>query len=283
LWEVLAEPVLTALGHTATPASGDARPQVWWCPAGPLTMLPIHAAGRHPRHGDATAGACVLDRVISSYTPTLDALARARQPSAPVPVRHLTVGMPVTPGLPRLPAVAAELEVVARHFPASAGHKQLIGERATRAAVQAAIAAFPWVHLSCHAGQIAADADSSGFALWDAALTVTDLTAQPTTHRELAFLSACQTAAPSVRHPDEAIHLAAAMQFLGYRRVIATMWTIADSLAPKVAASVYDALTRGGGPDPRLTARALHQAVSSLRQADPADPLLWAPYIHLGA
>jgi hypothetical protein len=39
---------------------------------------------------------------------------------------------------------------------------------------------------------------------------------------------ACQTATGSVRHLDEAIHLAAAMQFLGYRHVIATMWTIAD-------------------------------------------------------
>ena len=77
LWEVLAEPVLTALGHTATPASGDACPRVWWSPAGPLTVLPIHAAGRHPRHGDTVAGASVLDRVVSSYTPTLDALARA--------------------------------------------------------------------------------------------------------------------------------------------------------------------------------------------------------------
>ena len=283
LWEVLAEPVLTALGCTATPAPGEAWPRVWWCPTGPLTLLPVHAAGRHPRHGDAVAGASVPDRVISSYTPTLGALTRARRPSAPVPSRHLTVGMPTTPGLPPLPAVAAELEIVARHFPASAGHQQLTGPQATRAAVQAVIADSPWVHLACHAGQTAADPDGSGFALWDGVLTITDLAAQPTQQRELAFLSACQTAAGSTRHPDEAIHPAAAMQFIGYRHVIATMWAIADSLAPAVAASVYDAVTRDGRPDPGLTARALHQAVSSLRQANPADPLLWAPYIHLGA
>ena len=140
-----------------------------------------------------------------------------------------------------------------------------------------------WVHLACHAGQEHADPDRSGFALWDGILTITDLAAQPTQRRELAFLSACQTATGSIRHLDEAIHLAAAMQFLGYRHVIATMWAIADSLAPAVAASVYAAVTRDGRPDPGLTARALHQAVSSLRQANPADPLLWAPYIHLGA
>jgi len=78
------------------------------------------------------------------------------------------------------------------------------------------------VHLACHAGQQHADPASSGFALWDGTLTITDLAAQPTQGRDLAFLSACQTAAGSVRHLDEAIHLAAAMQFLGYRHVIAT-------------------------------------------------------------
>jgi CHAT domain-containing protein len=41
--------------------------------------------------------------------------------------------------------------------------------------------------------------------------------------RELAFLSACHTATGSPRGLDEAIHLAAAMQLLGYRHVIATL------------------------------------------------------------
>ena len=90
-------------------------------------------------------------------------------------------------------------------------------------------------------------------------LTITDLAAQPTQRRDLAFLSACQTAAGSVRHLDEAIHLAAAMQFLGYRHVIATMWTIADSPAPHVADTVYTALTQAasqipaGPPKPSTT------------------------------
>jgi CHAT domain len=88
-------------------------------PDGPLTVLPIHAAGRHARAGEAgAAGAdCVADRVISSYTPTLTALTRTRQPIAPAPVQHLTVSMPTTPDLPPLPAVLDELEVIASHFP----------------------------------------------------------------------------------------------------------------------------------------------------------------------
>ena len=278
--------MLTALGHTSPPETGDPWPRVWWCPTGPLTVLPIHAAGHHPRLRTATTSStdCVLDRVISSYTPTLTALTRASQPSAPAPVRQLTVGMPTTPGLPPLPAVPSELEVLARYFPPGDGNHQLTGPQATRAAVLTAIATHSWVHLACHASQQHADPDRSGFALWDATLTITDLAAQPTQRRDLAFLSACQTATGSVRHLDEAIHLAAAMQFLGYRHVIATMWTIADSPAPHIADTVLHHAHRGtadqtlaGPPKPSTTPS------TSLRQTDPTNPLLWAPYIHLGA
>ena len=73
------------------------------------------------------------------------------------------------------------------------------------------------------------------------------------------------------------------MQFLGYGHVIATMWTIADLPAPFVADTVYTALTRSATADPGRSPEALHQAIHSLRQADPTNPLLWAPYIHLGA
>jgi CHAT domain-containing protein len=248
-----------------------------------LTVLPIHAAGHHPRHRTSTGSDdSVLDRVISSYTPTLTALARARQPVTPGPVHQLAIGMPTTPGLPPLPAVPAELEVLARHFPPGQDHCQLVESQATRAnAVDAAIG-HSWVHLACHAAQQHADPDRSGFALWDGTLSITDLAAQPTQNRELAYLSACQTAAGSTRYLDEALHLAAAMQFLGYRHVIASMWTIADSPAPYVADSVYGTLTQSGKADPGQAAEALHHAVHTLRDTDPTNPLLWAPYVHLG-
>ena len=282
LWDVLAEPVLAALGFSTAPGPDDSWPRVYWCPTGPLTVLPIHAAGHHPRHRSAAGADCVLDRAVSSYTPTLAALTRTRRPLTPVPARHLTVGMPTTPGLPPLPAVRAEMEVLARHFPPHPGNCQLTGPEATLDAVRAAIATSSRVHLACHAGKLPADPDRSGFALWDATLTITDLAALPSQHRDLAFLSACQTAAGSVRHLDEAIHPAAAMQFLGYRHVIATMWSIADSAAPHVADSIYTTLAQCGRPGPDRTAEALHLAIRSLRQTDPANPLLWAPYIHLG-
>ena len=48
LWDVLAQPVLAALGHTRTPDTDDSWPRVWWCPTGPLAVLPIHAAATTP-------------------------------------------------------------------------------------------------------------------------------------------------------------------------------------------------------------------------------------------
>jgi hypothetical protein len=284
LWKVITEPVLTALGFTCPPEAGHPWPRVWWCPTGLLTVLPIHAAGHHPRLRAAVTDSSdsVLDRVISSYTPTLTALTRIHQPPVLTPVRQLTVGMPTTPGLSPLPAVSTELKVVARHLPPGTEHQQLVGPEATPAAVLTAIVTHSWVHLACHASQQYADPARSGFALWHATLTISDLNAQPTQRRDLAFLSACQTATGSVHHLDEAIHLAAAMQFLGYRHVIATMWTIADSPAPYVADIVYSTLAQDGKPDSSQTAQALHRATHALRRTDPANPLRWAPYIHLG-
>src|SRR5260370_144692 len=80
------------------------------------------------------------------------------------------------------------------HFPHGAANYQLVESRATRAAVMTEIATHSWVHLACHASQQQADPAQSGFALWRAALTIADLAGQPTRGRDLAFLSACQTA-----------------------------------------------------------------------------------------
>ena len=283
LWEAIAAPVLARLPGAVRPPGEPghaALPRVWWCPTGPLTVLPLHAAGHHPRL--STSPACpdsVLDRVVSSYTPTLAALLRAREERPPQTARQLAVGVPETPGLPRLPAVHDELRVLARHFPPGELHRQLVGPAATGSGVLATIGVHTWLHLACHAGQREGDADRSGFALWDGPLTLAALAEQPTRGRDLAFLSACQTAAGSVGNLDEAIHLAAAMQFLGYRGVVATMWTIADSPAPAVAETFYSTLAG----HPEAAADALHCAANGLRRDDPTNPLLWAPYLHLGA
>jgi CHAT domain-containing protein len=139
------------------------------------------------------------------------------------------------------------------------------------------------LRLACHAYQDYNDSSQSAFALWDQPLTLADLTSLQIDHADLAFLSACETAAGDTRLPDEAIHLAAAMQLLGYQHVIATLWPITDTAAPDIAETVYAQLIKAGHADASHAAYALHHAVETLRAARPTKPLLWAPYIHIGA
>ena len=298
-WRAITEPVLTVLGHTRT-FSGRIEdwPRVWWCPTGPATALPLHAAGRHPRTttqyaamGEAAARAdSVAGRVISSYTPTLTTLARARTRAAPGRARQLAVGVSEAPGVSSLPAVPDELRAVTRYLPIPDQASHLVGPAATKQAVLSALPGHSWLHLSCHGVQHPADASLSAFLLHDQPLTLADLAALNLRETDLAYLAACQTATGDVRLPDEALHLAGALQLVGYRHVLATLWSISDAAAPFMADITYAHLLH---PDPDRPAPAdrvqaarapfaLHHAVTGLRQACPGEPLLWAPYIHLG-
>ena len=302
-WQAITEPVLTALGHTHTPRERiEDWPRVWWCPTGPATVLPLHAAGRHPRTshqyaamGEAAAVAdTVAGRVISSYTPTLTTLTRARTRPAPGRVRQLAVGVPeapsYAPGASPLPAVPAELQVVAGYLPTPEHATHLLGPAATQQAVLEALPGHSWLHLSCHGLQHPADASLSAFLLHDQPLTLADLAALNLRETDLAYLAACQTATGDLRLLDEALHLAGALQLVGYRHVLATLWSISDAAAPAMADIIYAHLLHPDPdhPDPAdrpQAARApyaLHHAVTRLRQARPGEPLLWAPYIHLG-
>jgi tetratricopeptide (TPR) repeat protein len=295
-WHAIADPVLKALGLTATPTGTvENWPRLWWCPIGLATLLPLHAAGIHPRTssqyrkmGEAAAIAdSVAGRAVSSYTSTLSSLARARIRSAPNHVRQLTVGVPdassYEPKARPLRAVPAELQVVAAHLTPPGYATHLSGAKATRQTVLAAISAHSWLHLACHGIHDPVDVSRSAFLLHDQRLTIADLAALDLPDADLAYLSACQTATSDVKFLDEAFHLAAALQFVGYRHVLATLWSISDDHAPAMAETIYTYLSRPGGrPDSAFAAHALHYAVTRLRQALPDEPLIWAPFIHLG-
>ncbi|WP_084599289.1 CHAT domain-containing protein [Actinoplanes subtropicus] len=273
MWEAFARELLDHLGHAAPPVPGEPWPRVWWCPTGLLTLLPIHAAGDH-----RTPGAAVLDRVVSSYTPTLRALREARQHTAGSG-RMLFVGMPATPGQADLPNVRVEEELIGHHFTETP--TRLVGRQATRDAVLRALSEHDWVHFACHGEQNLADPSRGGLLLHDGPLTVTDLGSRQY-RGEFAYLSGCKTAVGGRRLPDEAITLAAALHYTGYRHVIATLWSVWDEQAAEIARDVYTALVRDGVPDARPAARALHHAVRRLRTAHPDRPSMWTPFAHTG-
>jgi hypothetical protein len=274
MWDSFAAEILDRLGYRATPPAGQAWPRVWWCPTGPLTLLPIHAAGDH-----GTAGAAVLDRVVSSYTPTLRALLEARAAGAPGPEKVLFVGMPETPGQADLPNVRVEADLIDEIF---AGRRtKLIGAEATREEVLRQLPGHAWVHFACHGEQNLEDPSRGGVLIYEDTLTVTDLSAQQY-RGEFAYLSGCKTALGGVSLPDEAITLAAALHYTGYRHVIATLWSVWDAEAAQVAKDVYAELVAGGGLDARNAAGALHTAVSRLRDGHRDRPSVWTPFAHTG-
>lgn len=274
LWDAAARPVLDHLGY----AGGSELPRVWWSLVGPVAMLPLHAAGRYRAGG--TAVDSVPARTVSSYTPTLAALIRARGGTGGA-VRQLAVAMSRTPKLTPLPAVTRELAILARRLPPPGSGLHLENRAATRDAVRSALRSCPWAHFACHGTQHETDPAQSAFVLWDGPLTLEELAGIAIDRAELAFLSACQTATGSPLLMDEAVHLVAAMQLLGYRHVIGTLWSIEDAAAPEVADAVYG-LLEADGFKLRHTAEALREAVERLRKRFPDRPLLWAPFVHFG-
>ncbi|MFI5953244.1 CHAT domain-containing protein [Cryptosporangium sp. NPDC051539] len=282
LWDAVAGPVLDALGHTDTPADGRPWPRVWWCPTSGLTMLPIHAAGYH----GAADGRAVIDRVVSSHTPTLGALLRARRPSTTPAAGArsvLAIGLPRTPeppGLPDLPGVDAELAIIRRHVRRPAP-RVLVGPAATTAAVLDLLPAHPWIHLACHGSQNLTEPSENAVYLYDGPLSVPQIARLRLDDAQIAVLSACQTATGG-RLLEEALHLAAGFQLAGYRHVIAAQWTINDAITPRLTDLLYRALAEDGTPDPAQAATALHHALRSLRARRPGRPVLWMPYLHIG-
>ncbi|WP_143685327.1 CHAT domain-containing protein [Streptomyces sp. 1222.2] len=286
LWNTVAEPVLTAIGFTGTPADGAPLQRIWWCPVGVMCDLPVHAAGHHrdltsPDPLLVAAPRTVLDRAISSYTPTARALkyARSHQPSATE--RALIIAVPDAPGTRPLSGAAFEADTINALMPDA-----LRPDRPVRSDTLAALPTHPVAHFSCHGLADARDPAASRLILHDhetAPLTVKDISALRLTGA-LAFLSACDTSATSLQLVDEAVHLTGAFHLAGYQNVIGTLWPVNDRTAADLAADFYAHLTLDGTtyPDTAESARALHQAVHSLRARFLLAPTHWAAHTHTG-
>jgi len=268
-------------------------PHIWWCPTGPLTSLPLHAAGIYAADNDSkTPRISVLDYVVSSYVPSLTALHNIfyRKMERP-PFKMLSVIQSNTPGQSELPATLDELEIIQKHT-ASIGfgnHLKVLQDKdATYQAVMDGMKDHSWVHLACHGEQDVHDPTNSGLYLHDRMLGLQDIIKNPLPNADFAFLSACQTATGDAEQPDEAIHLAAGMLLAGYNGVIASLWSIGDNDAVAVADDVYGFLFKEGkAPDSRMAARALHNAVRNLREKHTGrfggtNFTAWLPYIHVG-
>ena len=272
----------------------SSRPHVWWCPTGPLAHLPIHAAGIY--NSEKThAGPCVSDFVVSSYTPTVSALierTKLPQISNETPTRLLLVSQPNTPGLPYIPAARAETRALKQMMEKNNIASVLIEDAtATAARVTKEMNTHTWVHFACHGIQ---DREplKSGLHLYDRRLELLEMMKQRISDADHSFLSACQTGTGDKQLADEVVHIAAGMLALGYRGVVATLWSISDFHGPEIAQDFYQYMidVRSGGAagrwlDSTQAAYALDHSIQKIREKlgdGEAALAIWVPYVHYG-
>ncbi|MGV9453155.1 CHAT domain-containing protein [Streptomyces sp. NPDC003635] len=286
LWDTAAGPVIDAL---EVPDHDDGPvPRVWWVPCGRFALLPLHAAGHHGDPSGVPGRRTVLDRVVSSYTPTVRALRHARQRAAASDASRgsaLVVAMPTTPGLPsekNLGGVWEEVAAIRALWPDAEVLVDAVAHTPpTRPTVLERLPHHAVAHFACHGDSDPGDPSQSGLLLLDhvtGRLTVAALRPVNLDGAQLAYLSACRTAAiEAIDLTDESIHLVSAMQLAGFPQVIGTLWQVNDTAAAAVASEFYKTLTTG------RAAVALHRATQQMRARYPRFPYLWAAYVHSGA
>ncbi|THU75585.1 hypothetical protein K435DRAFT_706852 [Dendrothele bispora CBS 962.96] len=289
LWSYVVQPILSGIEEALYESTDTLLPHITWCATGALTFLPLHAAGIYG-FDDPTKNVNISDFAVSSYTTTLTAMlgSSSQFKRDPTVVRSvLIVSQPATPEHRGLPGTVKEAEVIQRY--ASPAHTcHLTHEMATVEAVSGEMSKYDIIHLACHGIQDMEKPLDSAFALYDGRLELNRLMRLSLENKELAFLSACQTATGDEKLPEEAVHLAAGMLAVGYPSVIATMWSIGDKDGPLVADKVYPNLLRcrddSESQTTKLTpAYALHEAVKHLREeVGEMNFVRWVPFVHFG-
>jgi CHAT domain-containing protein len=284
LYKLVGKPVIDRLRQLQVPEQS----RIWWCPTSVFCSLPLHAMGPIP--SDDGEPRYFLDLYICSYTPTLAALIQSRnhglnsrsseRPSV------LLVAQPDS-----LPTVRGEVQVV-QALEASLDIKvtSLISEAATPTTVIDGFHHHRFVHFACHGILETGKPFEAGFELHgDARLTLLEIVRAHIPTAEFAFLSACHTAEVTEGSiMDEGLHLAAAVQYCGFRSVVGTMWAMVDEDGQDLAEYFYKALFSGSRRDQALpyherSAKALRSAVKKLRRKRGITLERWVNFVHYGA
>lgn len=269
LWHTVVHPITERLAELGV----EENTRIWWCPTSELCALPLHAAGPYlPREK------ALPDLYICSYTPTLSALITARSNmtrSTAIP-KFLVIGQPDD----SLPTVEEEV----RRIKQFGDFDVLIGEQARRDTVISGLKQHSWTHFACHGHRDTHPFHSSFKLHADERLELLHLIKARLPDAELAFVSACHGAAADVEGaPDEVIHLAAALQFCGFRSVVGTLWAMADEDAPDVSEDFYRHMFRESGRvDVRDAATAINLATKAMRRRKGMTLGRWVNFIHIG-
>ncbi|KAH9969331.1 CHAT domain-containing protein [Russula compacta] len=277
LYHLVGRPVIERLRELEIPEQS----RVWWCPTSVFFSLPLHAMGPIPSNGPTKQ--YFSDKYISSYTPTLSALIESREPNMqPLDVPSMLLVVQPDDDMPRS---LEEMRIIQAVCPSV----ETLSEKMTTPIVTLdCLRKHQFAHISCHGVLETGKPFDAFFELYeDAHLTLLDIVRSQLPSAEFAFLSACHTAEITEESiANEGLHLAAAVQYSGFRSVVGTMWAVADIDGPVVARSFYKSVFSDewqGVPYYERTAKALRDAVRDLRGKKDTTLESWVNYVHYGA
>ncbi|KAH9169872.1 CHAT domain-containing protein [Lactarius sanguifluus] len=286
LHKLVGKPVIAKLHHLGVPEQS----RIWWCPTSVFCSLPLHAMGPIP--SEDREKRYFLDLYICSYTPTLSALIQSRNHNPGSRSLEQPSLLLVAQANASLPTVKGEIQVIQDlRDNTNTEVTSLISEAATPAAVIDGFRHHQFVHFACHGTLEAGKPFEAGFELHgDERLTLLEIVRSHLPTAEFAFLSACHTAeATEGSVVDEILHLAAAVQYCGFRSVVGTMWAMVDEDGRDLAEQFYKALfsttsARDQGiPYCERSAKALRSAVKKLRKKKRITLERWVNFVHYGA
>ena len=302
LYALVGRPVLERLRALGIPEQS----RIWWCPTSAFCFLPLHAMGPIPSaDGTEATEQYFCDLYIPSYTPTLSALIESRKPIPIAPQSSSGRRWQRSQGPPLLLVAYHEdnLGGMRREIKTIEGIgrtkvKSLVGKKATKAAVIDGLEQHRFAHIAGSVKLVPGRPFDAPLRLHnDERLTLLDIARCRFPSAEFAFLSASHAAEltdPS--HPDEALHLTAAMQHCGFRSVVGTMWAMADMDGGDLCKRFYKLMfeeKKGQGqgqgqegvpvPYHERAAGALRDAVQKLRKKKGVTVDCWVTYVHYGA
>ena len=279
LYELVGQPVIKRLNELNIPEQS----RVWWCPTSVFCSLPLHAMGPIP--SDYGPPQYFLDLYIPSYTPSLSALIDSHKHN-PQTFEKPSILLVLQPDESMIWALD-EMKAVQR---VSSRLTTLIGATATPTVVLERLRDHRFAHVVCHGLLEPGKPFDSSFKLHQGKrLSLIDIVRSQLPNAEFAFLAACHTAELTDESPaDEALHLAAAMQYCGFRSVVGTLWAMADTDGQVLAENFYRSLfssRKQGVCYYERTAEALRDAVVRLRKRKGIGMSLerWVNYVHYGA
>ena len=205
--------------------------------------------------------------------------------------RLLLVSQPTIPGLSYIRGARTETHALKEMMKNIIASVLIEDAAATAALVIEEMNTHNWVHFAYHGIQDR-EPFKSGLHLHDSRLELLEMMKQRIPDADHSFLSACQTGTGDEQLADEAVHIAAGMLALGYRGVVATLWSISDHHGPEIAQGFYQHLLDvrlGGAAGRRLdstqAAYALSHSIHEIREKlgdGEAVLVIWAPYVYCG-